>query len=111
MVRARNMLDVVQGEGLLAVVKVIADWMRCNATVIKTCAQVRHVDNCWSFCLEGAHSYVCIYIHVHVETSDTAELCLSCILTYKRCEISICVCCCLSHFTLMKTTSFVVFFN
>ncbi|KAH3838145.1 hypothetical protein DPMN_111551 [Dreissena polymorpha] len=38
-VRARNMLDVVQGEGLLAVVKVIADWMRCNATVIKTCAQ------------------------------------------------------------------------
>jgi len=36
----QNVIDVIQGEGLMSVVKVICDWMICNSTVIMTCAQV-----------------------------------------------------------------------
>lgn len=32
-------LDVLQQEGLLSVVKVMCDWMKCNTGVISTCAQ------------------------------------------------------------------------
>ncbi|XP_076101619.1 nonsense-mediated mRNA decay factor SMG5-like isoform X1 [Mytilus galloprovincialis] len=32
-------LDIIQQEGLLPVVKVMSDWMRCNTGVISTCAQ------------------------------------------------------------------------
>jgi len=34
------MLDIIQQEGLLSVVKVMCDWMKCNTGVITTCAQV-----------------------------------------------------------------------
>lgn len=35
----QNVIDVIQGEGLLPVVKIMCDWMMCNSTVIMTCAQ------------------------------------------------------------------------
>ncbi|KAK3097945.1 hypothetical protein FSP39_014736 [Pinctada imbricata] len=35
----QNTLDAVQSEGLLAIVKVMCDWMKCNTGVIMTCAQ------------------------------------------------------------------------
>ena len=34
----RNVFDVIQGEGLMPVVKVMCDWMKCNSEVIMTCA-------------------------------------------------------------------------
>ncbi|XP_062573765.1 nonsense-mediated mRNA decay factor SMG5-like isoform X1 [Saccostrea cucullata] len=34
-----NLIDVLQTEGLLPVVKVVCDWMKCNKDVILTCAQ------------------------------------------------------------------------
>jgi hemerythrin-like domain-containing protein len=34
------MLDIIQQEGLLSVVKLMCDWMKCNTGVITTCAQV-----------------------------------------------------------------------
>lgn len=33
------MLDIIQQEGLLSVVKLMCDWMKCNTGVITTCAQ------------------------------------------------------------------------
>lgn len=39
-VHIQNVIDVIQGEGLMSVVKVICDWMICNSSVIMTCAQV-----------------------------------------------------------------------
>ena len=38
----QNLVDVLQSEGLLPVVKVVCDWMKCNREVILTCAQVCH---------------------------------------------------------------------
>lgn len=35
----RNVFEVIQGEGLMPVVKVMCDWMKCNSEVIMTCAQ------------------------------------------------------------------------
>ncbi|XP_078314281.1 nonsense-mediated mRNA decay factor SMG5-like isoform X2 [Crassostrea virginica] len=35
----QNLVDVLQSEGLLPVVKVVCDWMKCNREVILTCAQ------------------------------------------------------------------------
>ena len=37
----QNVVNVIQGEGLLSVIKVMCDWMMCNSSVIMTCAQVR----------------------------------------------------------------------
>jgi hypothetical protein len=36
----QQVLEVIQGEGLLAVVKVMCDWMSCQAPIISACAQV-----------------------------------------------------------------------
>ena len=36
----QNVIDVIQGEGLMPAVKVVCDWMKCNSNVIMTCAQV-----------------------------------------------------------------------
>ena len=36
----QNALDMISKEGLLCIVKVMGDWMRCNTSVIMTCAQV-----------------------------------------------------------------------
>lgn len=37
----QHVIEVTQNEGLLHVVKVLCDWMKCHASVITTCAQVR----------------------------------------------------------------------
>lgn len=37
--QVQNLIDVLQTEGLLPVVKVVCDWMKCNKEVILTCAQ------------------------------------------------------------------------
>ena len=43
----QNLVDVLQSEGLLPVVKVVCDWMKCNREVILTCAQVcLHASTC-----------------------------------------------------------------
>ena len=36
----QQLLEVIQGEGLLTVVKVMCDWMTCQAPIITACAQV-----------------------------------------------------------------------
>ena len=36
----QNAIEAIQKEGLLTVVKVMCDWMKCNTGVIMTCAQV-----------------------------------------------------------------------
>ena len=38
--RLERLLTVVTGEGLLAVIKIYCDWMRCNPQVMVTCAKV-----------------------------------------------------------------------
>ncbi|XP_053405095.1 nonsense-mediated mRNA decay factor SMG5-like [Mercenaria mercenaria] len=38
-VHQQNVVSVIQGEGLLSVIKVMCDWMMCNSSVIMTCAQ------------------------------------------------------------------------
>ncbi|XP_060575819.1 nonsense-mediated mRNA decay factor SMG5-like [Ruditapes philippinarum] len=38
-VHQQNVVNVIQGEGLLSVIKVMCDWMMCNSSVIMTCAQ------------------------------------------------------------------------
>lgn len=38
-VHQQNVVSVIQGEGLLSVIKVMCDWMVCNSSVIMTCAQ------------------------------------------------------------------------
>ncbi|XP_029638270.1 protein SMG5-like isoform X3 [Octopus sinensis] len=35
----QHVIEVIQNEGLLHVVKVLCDWMKCHASVITTCAQ------------------------------------------------------------------------
>lgn len=39
----QHVIEVTQNEGLLHVVKVLCDWMKCHASVITTCAQVRSI--------------------------------------------------------------------
>ena len=36
----QQVLEVIQDEGLLALVKVMCDWMTCQAAIITACAQV-----------------------------------------------------------------------
>ena len=50
----QQVLEVIQEEGLLALVKVMCDWMTCQAAIITACAQVScaaEYDTVWLCCV------------------------------------------------------------